>query len=431
MALATPPGLGALHIIRMSGPDSFSIINSISSSPVEKTEDRLQVTFIKSRTAAYIDQVVLMKFYAPNSYTGEDCIEISCHGNGLISKLIIEELVKNGAKYASRGEFTKRAFLNNKIDLNQAINIGNLFNASTETDVYSSVQEIRGTTSRVIDDYLNRIMHLLGECELNIDYPSEINDDSDSFLEVCRGKIQKIIFDLDAFYSRSRRQKLSGYRVVLVGNPNAGKSSLMNYLIGKDRVIVSDRAGTTTDSIEIDHCFDEYILTLVDTAGLEGITDMNEHEYARRSKQELDNADLLIHLTSIEDINNRECQDFWEGQIGNKECIRIFTKNDLISKDKPHNSISILSRDVDYLHSELKKKLSSHYSVVGAKSSNNIHHLSNALSELKKSLNLSLSVDLIVEHLRSAHDHLSMIVRRTMGNADKINSMFDNFCVGK
>lgn len=428
VALATPPGIGALHVIRLSGSDAFPIINAITTSKIERTEDRLQIAFIKSRNGKLIDQVVISKYYAPYSYTGEDCIEISCHGNVLISKLIIDELIKSGAVHAQRGEFTKRAFLNNKIDLNQAINIGALFSAKTELDIYSSVQEIKGANSRLIKEYLDILFGIIGECELNIDYPREIEKEDTDFVIYIKDRLSKLLVNLEDLLEKSKKQKLSNYRVVFIGKPNAGKSSLVNYLIEKPKIIVSDQAGTTKDAIEVDFYFEGYLLTLVDTAGINSEEDFEKHAEANKSKDEINTADLIIHLISSEekDINN----EFWSKQIGNRSCIRIFSKSDLRPK-KLENSISVRNKDISFLLNQLRKHLLDCYSVVGIKSQENINHLNNACLALRESLNSSLPLDLMLEYLNQAHKSLGLIIGDNLSSFDKINRLFDNFCVGK
>lgn len=428
VALATPPGEGALHVIRMSGKDAFPIVNAVAVDPVEKTEDRLQVTFIRSRNGSLIDQVVICKYYAPHSYTGEDCIEISCHGNGLISKLIIDELIKSGATQAHRGEFTKRAFLNGKIDLNQALNIGSLFRAKTEVDIYTSVQEIRGANSRLIEGYMGTLFGILGECELNVDYPREIEREDDEITQSIRERIGGLLREMESLLDRSRRMRLSNYRVVLMGRPNAGKSSLANYLIGKDRIIVSNRAGTTQDSIELDFYFEGYILTLVDTAGIDSEEDFARYEAANRSRSEMGTADLIVHLVSCEDGGADDV--FWRHQIGNRPCIRVITKSDL-SKVKVENSISTKDGDVEFLLKRLREHLREHYSSTGIKSQENINNLSNACAELKLALRDSLTLDLMLDHLHASYDYLGSIIGTRRDSFDKINMLFDGFCVGK
>lgn len=426
MALATPPGIGALHVIRMSGERAFEIINALSLSPVNRTEDRIQVTFLKSRNNQLIDQVVLSKFYAPHSYTGEDCIEISCHGNNLISKLIIDELLKCGAVYAERGEFTKRAFLNNKIDLNQAINIGNLFQAKTEVDIYSSINEIRGASSALINNYINELLNIIAECEINIDYPADIEKDDPAFLLNVRSKIKTLFDKCESLLNSSKKQKLSGYRVVLIGKPNAGKSSLINYLIGKDRVLVSDKAGTTQDAIEVDYFFENYLITLVDTAGIDSKEDYKKYLAAQKSKQEAKAADLIIHLIA----SDQEESAFLKEEIGDKACLTFFSKADLVSKEGA-KYISVKNENIKALEDALREHLKEHYTLVGIKSQEGINHLNNATLELEKSLAPELPLDLIAEHLSFAHEELSKILKLKRDNFEKINHLFDNFCVGK
>ncbi|GCE63305.1 tRNA uridine-5-carboxymethylaminomethyl(34) synthesis GTPase MnmE [Candidatus Mycoplasma haematohominis] len=428
VALATPAGIGALHVIRLSGAESFSIINSITTSKIEKTEDRLQITFIKSRNGKLIDQVVISKYYAPHSYTGEDCIEISCHGNILISKLIIDELIKAGAVHAQRGEFTKRAFLNNKIDLNQALNIEALFQAKTELDIYSSVAEIKGANSKLIRKYLDNLFSIIGECELNVDYPREIEKEDTEFLFSIRDRVRNLLFELEDLLDKSKKQKLSNYRVVFIGKPNAGKSSLVNYLIEKPKIIVSDQAGTTRDAIEVDFYFEGYLLTLVDTAGINSEEDFQKYEEANKSKYEIGTSDLIVHLVSSEEKNIDD--NFWSKQIGNRPCIRVITKSDLSDK-RLENSISIKNGDINFFLNQLREHLRSGYSIVGIKSQENINYLNNACISLRESLSSLLPLDLFLEYINNAYSDLGAIIGVNVSSFDKINKLFDNFCVGK
>ncbi|AEW45972.1 tRNA modification GTPase TrmE [Mycoplasma haemocanis str. Illinois] len=427
VALATPPGIGALHVIRVSGPDTFEILNRISVTPVSRTEDRIQVTFIKSRNNRLIDQVVLSKFYAPHSYTGEDCIEISCHGNNLISKLIIEELLKSGAVYAKRGEFTKRAFLNNKIDLNQAISIGNLFSANSEGEIYSFVEEIKGATSKLVHSFIEEISAIRSECELNIDYPPDIEVEDSKFKENIQERIRSLHSKLLFFLNSSKKQKLSGFRVVFVGRPNAGKSSLINYLIGREKIIVSEEAGTTRDTVEVDYQFDDYLLTLVDTAGIYEVDDFLTNESIKKSKDAIKNADLLVHLISLED--KKDTKEL-VSEFGGKPVITIFTKSDLFPHINENNCISVKNSEIVEFLKLLRIHLQENYSSVGIKSQEGINHLNNSCLELEKSLE-ALSLDLIAEHLNFSYDHLCRIVGLKQDSFEKINHLFDNFCIGK
>ena len=294
-AIATPVGNGGVSIIRISGPDSFSIIDKMFSSK-NLTAGKIYHGFIIENTDK-LDDVIVLPFRAPNSYTGEDVIEIQCHGGVHITNKILDLTIKNGARHAERGEYTKRAFLNGKMDLSQAEAVLDLIQAQTEEFAVSSAKNLFGKLSQEVSIIRSEIMDLLSRIIAAVDFPEDVKEPEYSYIEQT---IENILDKINRILSFSKSSNIfrQGIKIVLAGRPNVGKSSLFNTLLNLERAIVTDIAGTTRDVIQETLDINGIAATIIDTAGIRDDENINEVEAIGIdfSKKYLKEADVVLFL---------------------------------------------------------------------------------------------------------------------------------------
>lgn len=443
-ALATPSGIGAIHIIRLSGSKAYQIINKICLNIVRKpTKNSIQLTKIIDGFYNVVDHVLLVKFKSPHSFTGEDLIEINCHGSMLIVQLILELLIKNGATIAQKGDFSKRAFLSNKIDLIQAEAILSLIHATSQNQIQVAVANLDKRLSSQIEKIIDLLFNLIAECEISIDYP-EINnyhqiDDQKIKKKLING-LNEIIFYCEKILKNSNTKKIKNFRVAIIGRINAGKSSLINAIVKSDRMIVSDIPGTTRDIVEIDYYLNGRLITFVDTAGINNTSnDKIEALGINKTYQEIDQADLLIHLIDGTNLENSEDQKI-NSLLNLKKFIKVYSKKDLVNFSNlllDQIYISSKNNDLDELYNAIEKHLKTDEidstQVLGLCSSNGIENLALALDEIKMAKanleNKNDPIDLVLENLNLSYDYLIKIT--DLADDDLINKIFSNFCVGK
>ncbi|MEM6823069.1 MAG: tRNA uridine-5-carboxymethylaminomethyl(34) synthesis GTPase MnmE, partial [Verrucomicrobiota bacterium] len=293
VALATPPVAAALSLIRMTGPKSHQIINQLA--PKFQLQKELQYRAI-TFNHALIDDVVISSWNKPHSYTGEDVVEISCHGNMLIVDQIIDACCQLGARPAEPGEFTRKAFLNGKLDLTQAESVMDLIHAKSERALRAAKSFQQGAFGKKIETIREEILQVLSQLEAYIDFPDE--DIEPETAESLSKRIEAVALKVSEYLATAKTGKFlrHGASVVLVGAPNAGKSSLMNALLEDDRVLVSDQPGTTRDAIEAEFILDGISIRLTDTAGLRESDEELENLGMEHTQRALDDADLVLFL---------------------------------------------------------------------------------------------------------------------------------------
>jgi tRNA modification GTPase len=327
-AISTPPGEGAIALVRVSGANAIQVADKIfhGKHTPSQFEPRVQhFGEIFGSEGPLIDQVVLSVHRAPASYTGEDLVEISCHGGTLVSAKILEACLRAGARAARPGEFTERAFLNGKMDLTQAEAVIDLIRAKTDLALRSATEQLEGRLGEQIRKIRDELVELLAHINASIDFPEEgITPDEGETLRARLGFIREEIAALLATADRGRILR-EGVRVVIYGATNAGKSSLLNRLLGYDRVIVSDTHGTTRDTIEETVNLDGVPIRLLDTAGLRTSTSELESEGIARTEKSLQLADLRLHIA---DRNMPKPPDF-EQRMGDSSEIIVLNKSDL------------------------------------------------------------------------------------------------------
>lgn len=445
----TPSGIG---IIRISGDDSIELIDKIYKS---KSGKKL-LSQCDSHTVHYgfiydgdekIDEVMVLIMRAPNTYTREDTIEIDCHGGVFVMKRILETVIKYGARPAEPGEFTKRAFLNGRIDLSQAESVIDVINSKNEFALKNSLSQLNGAVLDSIKKIREVLLHEIAFIESALDDPEHISLESypQKLLLIVDNQIKSIDKLLES--SDNGRILKEGINTVIVGKPNAGKSSLLNILVGADRAIVTDIAGTTRDVLEEQINLDGITLNLVDTAGIRDTDDIVEKIGVDRAKQYADSADLIIYVidssTELDD-NDFSIIDILKDKnaivLLNKSDLSTITTEDIVKKylDKPVIYISAKDRTgIDELESKISEMfLHGQVSFNDEVYITNIRHknsLTEALNSLKlvvESINNDMPEDFYSIDLMNAYEELGLIIGEAVED-DLMQEIFSKFCMGK
>ena len=440
-AISTPLGTGAISIIRMSGKDSISIINKIFTKDLSNE---------KSHTIHYgkiidnneeIDEVLVSLMRSPKTFTKEDVIEINCHGGLSTTNKVLELLLNNGAVLASPGEFTKRAFLNGRIDLIEAQGIMDLIEAKTELARTQAMKELNGNLSNKIDLLREKLIEIISNIEVNIDYP-EYEDINKVTNEQIYPKIKEIIQEIDDLIASSEDGKIikEGITIGIIGKPNVGKSSLLNAILEEEKAIVTDIEGTTRDTIEGTTIINGIACNFIDTAGIRNSDNIVEQIGVNKSKKIIDTCDLVLLVLNNNDIITKEEQELLE-QIRNKPHIVIVNKIDLEQKlELNEECIKISIKEKKGLE-QIKDKISEIFNLEKIKTQD-MTYLSNArsISLLKKANNLLVSsltniennypIDIVEIDLKESWNTLGEIIGKTYTD-ELLDEMLQRFCLGK
>lgn len=440
-AISTPLGTGAISIIRMSGKDSISIINKIFTKDLSNE---------KSHTIHYgkiidnneeIDEVLVSLMRSPKTFTKEDVIEINCHGGLSTTNKVLELLLNNGAVLASPGEFTKRAFLNGRIDLIEAQGIMDLIEAKTELARTQAMKELNGNLSNKIDLLREKLIEIISNIEVNIDYP-EYEDINKVTNEEIYPKIKELIQEIDNLIASSEDGKIikEGITIGIIGKPNVGKSSLLNAILEEEKAIVTDIEGTTRDTIEGTTIINGIACNFIDTAGIRNSNNIVEQIGVNKSKKIIDTCDLVLLVLNNNDIITKEEQELLE-QIRNKPHIVIVNKIDLEQKlELNEECIKISIKEKKGLE-QIKDKISEIFNLEKIKTQD-MTYLSNArsISLLKKANNLlvcsltnienNYPIDIVEIDLKESWNTLGEIIGKTYTD-ELLDEMFQRFCLGK
>ena len=437
VALATAPIKSALAIIRVSGDDAFELVSKCFSKDIRKIKERTLLFGNIVDDNKVIDEVVLAIYKGPKSFTGEDLVEIMCHGSMLIANEIIELLLSKGARYATNGEYSSRAFLNGRIDLIQAEAINDVINASSKEAKELSILSLKGKTSELILPIKKRIADVLSLIEVNIDYP-EYED-----IEVANkghviSLVDELIPQINSLVESGEKGLIikEGIKVALVGKPNVGKSSLLNALLGESKAIVTDIAGTTRDVVEGEINLNGVILHLLDTAGIRESTDQVESIGVNKSKEVISKADLVIVLLDASKELDKQDKDILD-LVKDIPHVIVYNKADkLVSKDKDKLYISALNNDINPLKEEIYKALGIKEEAFRTPSLNNVRQLGllkaakEALLKAKEDADNDLSIDLVSVSLMDAYNAILEILGEYK-QTDISKEIFSRFCVGK
>lgn len=458
-AIATAQG-GAIGIIRVSGPKAITITDKIFvSGSGQKLTDRkpYTITFghILSPKGEVIDEVLISLFKAPHSYTGEDAIEISCHGSSYILQQVMQLLVQNGCRAAGPGEYTQRAFLNGKMDLSQAEAVADLIASTSSATHRMAINQMRGGFSRELADLREKLLHLTSLMELELDFSDheELEFANRTELQDIAAQIEKVISNLVQSFSVGNALK-NGVPVTIVGETNAGKSTLLNALLNEERAIVSDIHGTTRDVIEDTINMGGITFRFIDTAGIRETTDAIENLGIERSFQKLDQADIVLWVidATCAEIQYHQLAEQILPRCRNKHLIIILNKVDLLSQKDSKKILSIFpstegihilalsakqKNGLDSLQKELINftslpDLSQNDVVVSnIRHYEALSHALNAIQRVQDGLSTHLSGDFISQDLRECLFHLAEITGGEITSDEVLGNIFKHFCIGK
>lgn len=443
VALATASGVGAISVIRVSGEKSIELVDEVFSGKIKLVDAHTHTIHygkILDQNNELIDDVLVSVFKAPHSYTGENSIEISSHGSSLIVKKIIERLIEVGARLAEPGEFTKRAFLNGRIDLAQAEAVADIINSRTEASLRGARNQLDGLLSQKVNFLRNSLINSSSLIELELDFAEE--DLEFVSLNQVMNQIEEIEIEINKLISTYNFGRIikDGINVALVGKPNVGKSSLLNYLLKEKRAIVSEIPGTTRDIIREEVNIDGILFTLYDTAGIRETEDLIEKEGVTRSVETIKNSDMVIFLNDVQSGFSEKLFEKLKIYTIEDRIIKVVNKIDLDPNTKINCEVKISAKTgegIDTLFKVLKEKAigSETYSEKSAIVSN-IRHLDalkrakQFLENAKESIKEKLSGEFIAVDLRNAESALGEIIGRVTSD-DILNNIFMKFCIGK
>lgn len=453
-AISTPPGEGGIGIVRISGDEAIEIADKLYSMGKKSLADQDTHTIhygkiVNPKTGDIVDEVMVSVMRAPKTYTREDVVEINSHGGILVVNKVLQVVLNNGARLAEPGEFTKRAFLNGRIDLSQAEAVMDMIRAKTDRAMHVAVDQLDGQMSRLIRNLRQKILDTLAQVEVNIDYP-EYDDVEEMTSQLLEDKAREVKADIQKLLETAQQGKIlrEGLATAIIGRPNVGKSSLLNTLLRQDKAIVTDVAGTTRDVIE------EYVnvkgvpLKLIDTAGIRETDDEVEKIGVDRSRQAIQQADLILLVFNQSEKLTAEDEALIEATKGQNRII-LLNKTDLdqqLNVDKlsqliandPIVSTSMMTQaGMDELQDKIAELFfSGQTGERDATYVSNTRHIAlleeaeDALSEVLNGIALDMPVDLVQIDMRRAWDLLGEITGDSVQD-ELITKLFSQFCLGK
>ena len=447
-AIATPVGEGGIAVIRVSGKNAIQKINeAFHGSDLRKKESHtVHLGKIIDQQQNVVDEVLATLFLAPKSYTGEESVEISCHGGVLVTQAVLEAILALGIRSAEPGEFTERAFLNGKLELSQAEAVADLIHAKSSKALDAAHQQLEGRLGKHIKQFRQQIIDATAMVELELDFAEEDVEFADKEqLRELLVELDEEIDDLLATYETGRLVK-HGIRTVFIGLPNAGKSTLLNTLVGKERAIVTEIAGTTRDTIEADWSYDGLRFRLTDTAGLRETKDVVEAEGVKRSQQAFEKADLAVYLKDLSrKISSDERADIRQLQKEARQTpfLLIGTKNDIAAETEDERldydlKISALQgENIDELKKVMKQRAlenarydTSSLLVTSSRHRDALQKAQQDVQNAIQALDQGMTSDFLSIDLRAALNELGTITGE-ITNEDVLDSIFSRFCIGK
>ena len=451
-AISSAAGNSGIGIIRVSGDEAIEVVDKIFR-PANKNK---KLANVESHTVHYghimdgdktLDQVLVIVMKNPHSYTGEDTVEIDCHGGMLILKKVLDLVLKNGARPAEPGEFTKRAFLNGRIDLSQAEAVMDLINSKNDFALNSSIEQLKGGVSDAIKDIRKDIIYHIAFIESALDDPEHISLDGydEEITEMLNENINKISKLVNSF-DNGRIMK-EGIKTVILGKPNAGKSSLLNLMLGEDRAIVTDIEGTTRDTLEENINFNGLSLKIIDTAGIRDTEDLVERIGVNKAKEIAKEGDLIIYVVDGSrelDDNDREIIKL----INDKQAIILVNKSDMdtvinideLKKDSNRDVILFSAKNgegMDQLEEEIRNMFYSgkvtyndQVYITNARHKEALENALESLKQVKNSVDAGMPEDFYSIDLMDAYTDLGLIIGESVED-DLVNEIFSKFCMGK
>ena len=445
VAISTALGVGAISIVRLSGKDAIEIVNNcFEGKDLTKVESHtLNYGYIKN-DEEIIDEVLVSIMKEPRTYTKENIVEINCHGGIIATNKILETMLENGARLAEPGEFTKRAFLNGRIDLVESESVMDLIESKSDEARSLAISSLKGNISNLIEEFRNNLKQLLSQIEVNIDYP-EYYDIEVVTKQNIRDNLDGMKQDLNKLIKESKNTLpvKEGIKTVILGRPNVGKSSLLNALLNEEKAIVTDVAGTTRDIVEGEIILDGILLKMIDTAGIRKTDNKVESIGVEKSLSLIKDADLVIVVLNNNEKLTKEDKEILE-KTKHKPRIVVINKVDLKSKLKLKEKIDnvITTSTIKKLGiEELKDKIKELFNIEQIKTKD-FTYLSNSrqislakkaykeLKQAEESLENNVPIDMVEIDLKDAFDTLGEIIGETYSD-EIIDNLFKNFCVGK
>lgn len=451
-AISSAAGNSGIGIIRVSGDEAIEVVDKIFR-PANKNK---KLANVESHTVHYghimdgdktLDQVLVIVMKNPHSYTGEDTVEIDCHGGMLILKKVLDLVLKNGARTAEPGEFTKRAFLNGRIDLSQAEAVMDLINSKNDFALNSSIEQLKGGVSDAIKDIRKDIIYHIAFIESALDDPEHISLDGydEEITEMLNENIDKISKLVNSF-DNGRIMK-EGIKTVILGKPNAGKSSLLNLMLGEDRAIVTDIEGTTRDTLEENINFNGLSLKIIDTAGIRDTEDLVERIGVNKAKEIAKEGDLIIYVVDGSrelDDNDREIIKL----INDKQAIILVNKSDMdtvinideLKKDSNRDVILFSAKNGEGMDQHEEEIRNMFYSgkvtyndqvyITNARHKEALENALESLKQVKNSVDAGMPEDFYSIDLMDAYTDLGLIIGESVED-DLVDEIFSKFCMGK
>lgn len=429
-AISTALKEGAISIVRMSGEDSLRILYGISD--IKNMKPNHIVYGHIYDEDQMIDEVLVSYFEKGRSYTREDMIEINCHGGIYVTRVILNLLLKKGCRLAEPGEFTRRAYLNGRIDLSKADSVNDLIKAQNSVQARSAIRGLNGSVERLLMPLMEEMKDIISMIEVNIDYP-EYEDEVQMSTEIVRPHLEKWIRDVKDMIDKAERFRVvkDGLDTVIIGKPNVGKSSLLNALLDADKAIVTDIAGTTRDLVEGKVVLQNITLNLIDTAGIRDTSEQIEQIGIRKTMEAVEKADLIILVIDASDITEEDEELMRKYQ--DRDLLVVYNKSDL--KETGEISISAKNKEIGKLVDYLNEKYKEDVSLADEDILNNERQIAlmknclNDLENMEQNLDGN-SMDLVVTDLDEAYHCLCQILGKEY-QEELIDHMFRNFCLGK
>ena len=443
-AISTAQGVGAISIIRVSGTDAIKIISKIFSNKkfLDAPSHTIHYGYIMDGDER-IDEVLVTIMRAPKTFTKEDIVEINAHGGIMTTDKILELLLVNGCRLAEPGEFTKRAFLNGRIDLTEAEGVMDLINSKTDISRKIALNQVGGKVSSMISDLRDELAGIIANIEVNIDYP-EYEDIEEMTIEKINSNLSELESKIDKILKESKNGEIltNGIKTAIVGKPNVGKSSLLNRLIGEDKAIVTDIQGTTRDSVEATLRIDNLILNLIDTAGIRKTEDVVESIGVDKSLKLIDEADLILFVVNYNEKLSHDDLVILD-KLNDKNYITIVNKTDLdkkIDDDKLSNVVyvSALNDDnIDEIGNKIKKlfdlekiETTDLTYLTSARSGAILRKVLDSVKAVRKGIEENYPIDMVEIDLKDIWNLLGEIIGESY-DEELLDQLFSRFCVGK
>ncbi len=451
-AIATAVNNGGISIIRISGPEAIAVADKV----FQPKKEEKKLSSMKSHTVHYgyikeqgnvIDEVLTVIMKAPNTYTREDVVEINCHGGVVVTKKVLETVIKNGARIAEPGEFTKRAFLNGRIDLSQAEAVSDIINAKNSYALKNSLSQLKGNVYSKIKELRESILHDLAYLEAGLDDPEHI--DLDDFKYTLEDNINHYNKDIQKLLDTVGNGRIikEGIRTVIVGKPNAGKSSLLNALMGIERAIVTDIPGTTRDTLEESLMIGDLSLNIIDTAGIRNTTDIVENMGVERARSMTKDSDLILYVVDASTPLDENDEEIIE-MIKDRNAVILLNKSDLspiitpdIMKQKLEKEILFISAKEKEGLEELEEHIKNMYFkgileyndevyITNLRQEEALRQSQESLKTVQQTIDDNMPEDLYAVDLMNAYEALGRITGEQV-DEDLVNTIFREFCMGK